>query len=277
MRRSVGLSAPAGHTLPAIGQRSLGSTALILLAVTQALHAQTPTAAGGNEGLAEVIVTATKQAAIDINKVPVSISAYSEQEMDTRGIRTIGDLASITPGLVFSQQNNFGTPQTNIEIRGIQSRTSAPTTGIYLDDTPMIGRANNVNTGQDGGYPQVFDLERVEVLRGPQGTLFGASSEGGAVRFISKQPSLTDSSVYGRASAGATRYGDANYEVGIAGGMPVVQDKVGFRASFWYQKEGGWIDRSRKVHAVDLGEEGGASGLRVECHVWRQIRSMLSF
>ena len=87
-----------------------------------------------------------------------------------RGIRTIGDLASITPGLVFSQQNNFGTPQTNIEIRGIQSRTSAPTTGIYLDDTPMIGRANNVNTGQDGGYPQVFDLERVEVLRGPQGT-----------------------------------------------------------------------------------------------------------
>jgi iron complex outermembrane recepter protein len=234
MKRSVHLSATAGRMFPAI-----------VLAVASALaQAQTQTSApGSTEGLQEVVVTATKQAAIDVNKVPVSISAYSDKEMDMRGIRTIADLASITPGLVFSQQNNFGTPQTNIEIRGIQSRTSAPTTGIYLDDTPMIGRANNVNTGQDGGYPQVFDLERVEVLRGPQGTLFGASSEGGAVRFITKQPSLTESSVYGRASVGATRYGEANYEAGVAGGMPLIQDKVGFRASVWYKQDGGWVDR----------------------------------
>ena len=216
----------------------------VLLALTPAfVRAQNPSSAGSEGALQEVVVTATKQAAIDINKVPVSISAYSEQEMDMRGIRTIGDLAAVTPGLVFSQQNDFGTPQTNIEIRGIQSRTSAPTTGIYLDDTPMIGRANNVNTGQDGGYPQVFDLERVEVLRGPQGTLFGASSEGGAVRFITKQPSLTESSAYGRASIGATEYGEPNYEVGVAGGMPLVQDKVGFRASVWYKQDGGWVDR----------------------------------
>ena len=207
------------------------------------VQAQTAPAATNEGALQEVVVTATKQAAIDVNKVPVSISAYSEQEMDTRGLRSIADIAAVTPGLVFSQQNNFGTPQTNIEIRGIQSRTSAPTTGIYLDDTPLIGRANNVNTGQDGGYPQVFDLERVEVLRGPQGTLFGASSEGGAVRFITKQPSLTESSFYGRASAGATEYGGPNYEVGVAGGTPLIQDKVGVRASVWYKYDGGWVDR----------------------------------
>jgi iron complex outermembrane recepter protein len=238
---------------------------LLLLAAAPAF-AQTPSPASTtNEGaLQEVVVTATKQAAIDVNKVPVSISAYSEQEMDMRGIRTIGDLAAITPGLVFSQQNNFGTPQTNIEIRGIQSRTSAPTTGIYLDDTPMIGRANNVNTGQDGGYPQVFDLERVEVLRGPQGTLFGASSEGGAVRFITKQPSLTQSSAYGRASIGATEDGEPNYEVGVAGGMPLVQDKVGFRASAWYKQDGGWVDRVQPgvgsgpgTGALDPARRGG--------------------
>src|SRR4029077_15345927 len=144
----------------------------------------TTTAVTTEARLEQVTVTATKQAAIDVNKVPISIAVYGQQEMDTRGLKSIGDIAGITPGLNFSPMNDFGTPQTNIEIRGIQSRTSAPTTGIYLDDTPMIGRANNVNTGQDGGYPQVFDLERVEVLRGPQGTLFGASSEGGAVRFI---------------------------------------------------------------------------------------------
>src|SRR5579872_5945686 len=96
----------------------------ILLALTPAfVLAQNPAPAGSEGPLQEVVVTATKQAAIDVNKVPVSISAYSEQEMDMRGIRTIGDLAAVTPGLVFSQQNNFGTPQTNIEIRGIQSRT----------------------------------------------------------------------------------------------------------------------------------------------------------
>jgi iron complex outermembrane recepter protein len=138
---------------------AIGS-ALVLF--TQMANAQAPATQNSNEGgLETVTVTATKQAeAVDVNKVPVSISAYGQREMDTRGVKDIGDIAAITPGLIFSQQNNFGTPQTNIEIRGIQSRTSAPTTGIYLDDTPMVGRANNVNTGMNGGYPQVFDPDR---------------------------------------------------------------------------------------------------------------------
>ncbi|MEJ0008412.1 MAG: TonB-dependent receptor [Steroidobacteraceae bacterium] len=194
-------------------------------------------------GLAEVIVTATKQAAIDVNKVPISISAYSQQEMDQRGIRDISDIAAITPGLTFSQQNNFGTPQTNIEIRGIQSRTSAPTTGIYLDDTPLVGRANNVNTGMNGGFPVVFDLDRVEVLRGPQGTLFGASSEGGAVRFITRQPDLHQSSLYARSEVGDTQDGSPSFEAGVAGGAPLVDGTLAFRASLWYRRDGGWIDR----------------------------------
>jgi len=202
-----------------------------------------PTSAANETGLQEVIVTATKQAAIDVNKVPVSISAYGQQEMDTRGIRDIAGIAAITPGLNLSPMNNFGTPQTNIEIRGIQSRTSAPTTGIYLDDTPLVGRANNVNIGVNGGYPQVFDLDRVEVLRGPQGTLFGASSEGGAVRFITKQPNLTQSSLYARTEVADTRYGDPSYEAGVAGGAPMVEGKLAFRASVWYRRDGGWVDR----------------------------------
>jgi iron complex outermembrane recepter protein len=220
-----------GQAVPAGGQPA---------PVDQAVEARK---ADAGQRLEEVTVTATKQAAIDVNKVPISISAYGQQEMDVRGLKNIADIAAITPGLNVSQQNDFGTPQTNIEIRGIQSRTSAPTTGIYLDDTPMVGRANNVNTGMNGGYPQVFDLDRVEVLRGPQGTLFGASSEGGAVRFITKQPDLTRSSVYARSELATTRDGDPSYEVGIAGGAPLVQDKLAFRASVWYRRDGGWIDR----------------------------------
>ena len=219
----------------------------------------------GDTGLQEVIVTATKQAAIDVNKVPISISAYGQREMDTRGIRDIADIAAITPGLNVSQMNNFGTPQTNIEIRGIQSRTSAPTTGIYLDDTPLVGRANNVNIGVNGGYPQVFDLERVEVLRGPQGTLFGASSEGGAVRFITKQPNLTESSLYARTELADTRYGAPSYEAGIAGGSPIVDGTLAFRASVWYRHDGGWVDRVQPpvgagafTTAIDPARPGGA-------------------
>ncbi len=163
--------------------------------------------------------------------------------MDTQGIHTVGDIAALTPGLNFSQQNDNGTNQTNIEIRGIQSRTSAPTTAVYLDDTPMTARADNVNTGANGGYPQVFDLQRVEVLRGPQGTLFGASAEGGAVRFITNQPSLTDYSVYARTEVSGTEGGGPSYEFGAAVGGPIVQDVLGFRASAWYRKDGGYVDR----------------------------------
>jgi len=224
------------------------------------------TAAPGEAKLEQVTVTATKQAAIDVNKVPISIAVYGQQEMDTRGLKNIGDIAGITPGLNFSPMNNFGTPQTNIEIRGIQSRTSAPTTGIYLDDTPLGGRANNVNIGVNGAYPQVFDLDRVEVLRGPQGSLFGASSEGGAVRFITKQPSLTQSSLYVRTEGATTADGgDATYEAGVAGGAPIIDGTLGFRASFWYRHEGGWVDRVEPAvgagaftTAIDPSRPGGA-------------------
>src|SRR6202034_3336655 len=99
------------------------------------------------------------------------------------------DMARFTPG---STIENWGT--NNIAIRGIASTGGAGTTGIYLDDTPIQMRALAFNP--DEALPQSFDLERVEVLRGPQGTLFGAGSEGGTVRYITTQPSLTETSIY---------------------------------------------------------------------------------
>jgi outer membrane receptor protein involved in Fe transport len=92
-------------------------------------------------------------------------------------------------------------------------------------------------------YPELFDLDRVEVLRGPQGTLFGAGSEGGTVRFITPQPSLTRFSVYSRDEMAFTRSGTPSYEAGIAAGGPVVEDRLGFRASLWARQDGGYINR----------------------------------
>ena len=186
----------------------------------------------------DIVVTAQRRGE-SIQRVPISISAYTQQTLDRQGVRDIQDVARLTPGLNYSRGGIQGL--TNISIRGIQSNGGASTTGIYLDDVPIQAR----RLGFAGGSPflQAFDLERVEVLRGPQGTLFGAGSEGGTIRFITPQPSLTDYSGYGRGELSATRYGGINFEAGAAVGGPLVQDKLGFRASVWYRDTSGFVDR----------------------------------
>src|SRR4029077_17693640 len=95
----------------------------------------------------------------------------------------------------------------------------------------------------DDTLPKTFDLQRVEVLRGPQGTLFGAGAEGGAVRYILTAPSTTTSDTYLRSELSYTQYGQPNGEFGIARGQPIVDGTFGVRASIWYRYDGGWIDR----------------------------------
>jgi outer membrane receptor protein involved in Fe transport len=90
---------------------------------------------------------------------------------------------------------------------------------------------------------KLFDLDRVEVLRGPQGTLFGAGSEGGAVRYITTQPSLNQSTEYAKAETAYTEGGSPSYEAGMAAGGPVIDGVFGVRVSAWYRRDGGWIDR----------------------------------
>ena len=95
----------------------------------------------------------------------------------------------------------------------------------------------------DDTLPKTFDLERVEVLRGPQGTLFGAGSEGGTVRYLMAEPNMTKASMYSRSEVSYTQGGTASYEAGVAGGAPIIDNTLGFRASIWYRHDGGWIDR----------------------------------
>jgi outer membrane receptor protein involved in Fe transport len=196
--------------------------------------------AADQSALEEVVVTATKQAR-ELSKVPISISAYTQQMMDDRAIRTINDIVAQTPGLNLGDQGSNGVGD-RISIRGIDSNSGASTTGIYIDDTPLQARSNPVNLA-GSTFPEVFDLERVEVLRGPQGTLFGAGAEGGVVRFITPPPSLTKDSVYARAETSFTQHGDPSYEAGAAFGGPLKDDVLGIRISGWGRHSGGWVDR----------------------------------
>jgi iron complex outermembrane receptor protein len=191
--------------------------------------------------LQEITVTATRRPE-EINKVPVNITAYTPELMDDQGVRQIDDLARLTPDLQFTHTSGAaGNNSSNIAIRGVFSDVGAATTGIYIDDTPIQMR--NVGYWNANAFPQVFDLERVEVLRGPQGTLFGAGAEGGAVRFITPEPGLEKYSGYVRSEIAETLGGDPSYETGAAIGGPIVDDKLGFRVSAWGRNDGGYIDR----------------------------------
>ena len=184
----------------------------------------------------DIVVTATRRDS-SILQAPLSISAYSQESLDIKGVRNIEDLARMTPGVSLNQ-GTFGIKY--LVIRGLTSSIGATMNGVYVDDTPVQVRSVST-TGNF--YPAMFDLERVEVLRGPQGTLFGAGAMGGAIRFISAKPSVTDYSGYARAELGFTEGGAPSYEGGAAFGGPIVEDKIGFRASAYYRRDGGYIDR----------------------------------
>jgi outer membrane receptor protein involved in Fe transport len=154
----------------------------------------------------------------------------------------------LTPGVAFSPGNNL------IAIRGISSSAGAATTGVYLDDTPVHVR--QFGTGPTAGMPAIFDIERIEILRGPQGTLYGAGSQGGTVRFITPQPDLHTYSAYARGEMSLTESGDPTYEAGYAAGGPLVEDKLAFRASVYNRRTGGWVDwldyNTGKVQAANI-------------------------
>jgi iron complex outermembrane recepter protein len=216
---------------------SVPYAALALLAcLPGASRAQEQTQGEASSGpLQEITVTATRREE-SLSRVPISVTALTQESLDERGIKDFSEVARFTPGVTF---DNSGT--NNISIRGISGTGGAGTTGIYLDDTPIQMRA--LAFSPDEALPKSFDIARVEVLRGPQGTLFGSGSEGGTVRYITTQPSLTKTSIYSRAEFSSTQGGDPSYEAGVAVGGPLVAGKFGARLAVWYRKDGGWIDR----------------------------------
>jgi iron complex outermembrane receptor protein len=219
------------------------TSALVSIAAMPAFAQQPVTSRPGADQtlLSDVVVTATRQSDT-VARVPLSISAVTQKSLDQQGIKNTADLQRIVPALTVSSQLGGAT---NLSIRGIVATTGAPTTGVYINDTPLQKRFVTASgiTGRNGSpTPPLFDLERVEVLRGPQGTLYGGSSEGGTLRFITPEPSLTRYSGYVRTELSHVDHGGASYEGGVAVGGPFVQDKLGFRASIYGRKTAGYID-----------------------------------
>ena len=228
---------PSGDARHSAG--TLATALLTLLAPLGAAIAQTASRPpdAGVPIIEEVTVTATRRAE-PLSKVSISVSTFSAEQMDSRGVKDFDDLIRLTPGLNLTRQSATGA--NHISIRGIASDAGSGTTGVYIDDTPI--QVRNLGFGAGNAFPGLFDVERVEVLRGPQGTLFGAGSEGGTVRFIQTEPSVSQQSSYVRSEISTLKNGSPSYEAGGAFGAPIIPGTLGFRVSAFYRHEGGYID-----------------------------------
>lgn len=188
--------------------------------------------------LEEITVTASKRSAT-VLETPISITAISGSDIQARSGGDFNSLVQTVPGLATFDQ---GPGQTQLTIRGVDgSAGSSPTTGFYLGDTPLTAPAG-ANDGKVVIDPALYDLDRVEVLRGPQGTLYGASSMGGTVRLIPNNPKLSTFDASAQAIASGTVGGGPNGTVNGMLNLPM-GDKVALRVVGTQAHTSGWIDR----------------------------------
>jgi iron complex outermembrane receptor protein len=229
------------HSVPHCQSTALVLALAALLGVGPRAFALDDTQTVKGAELEEIVVTANKREE-NVEKVPMSVYALSQNELTLADVKNMDDIAALSPGIEFDNFSGYATSTlTLLSIRGITSGVGASTTGVYIDDTAVQGRINDF-TNFGNPYPVTFDLNRVEVLRGPQGTLFGAGAEGGAVRFIFNQPSLHDFSGVTSVEVAQIKDGGVSYEAGVAAGGPIIVDRLGFRFSAWDRKDGGYID-----------------------------------
>lgn len=185
----------------------------------------------------DIIVTAQKRTQLLID-VPQSISVVSGATLEKQQANSFQDYLKLVPGL----QLNQSTPgEGRLILRGVNTGSVASTVGVYMDETPYGSSSGLVNGGVLAGDFDTFDLDRIEVLRGPQGTIYGASSLSGVLKFVTRLPSTKAVAVRARAGIETTDGGDMGYLGNLVVNLPL-GDTLAVRASGTYRKEGGYID-----------------------------------
>ncbi len=192
-------------------------------------------------GIEEIVVTAERRDET-VQKTPMTIQAFTGQTLADLNVLTVNDLLKYTPNVTYG---NNGPGQGELFIRGLsngfrgdQSTGTVglyPNTAIYLDEQSMQFPARNVDI-------YMVDMQRVEVLEGPQGTLFGGGAEAGAVRYITNKPDLTQFSANVDAMYGVTSGGAPNTSLDAMINVPIIQDKLAVRLVIYDDREGGYIN-----------------------------------
>jgi outer membrane receptor protein involved in Fe transport len=203
--------------------------------------------------LEEVVITAQKRVQ-SLKSVPISVSALTGDDIRVQRIQSYDDLSRVAPGVQFDSSATEGT--TNISIRGVSSTAGSATVGLYIDDVSVTTK----NLFYEGSIePRLVDLDRVEVLRGPQGTLYGDSSEGGTIRYITQAPNMTTYSAVLSGDASQTfRANGGNFAGSLNVNLPIVKDVFAVRISASTEDDAGWINHYTQ-NLVDYAAVGGGS------------------
>ena len=219
---------------------SLMAIAGLVVSHAQAQETTSPAPAAKVKRLQAVTVTATKRAE-SAQSIPVAVTALGEQELEALGVKSFNDYLIQLPGVT---AGGAGPGQNTIYIRGLASTTPnltvagvaglAPNVSFYLDEQPLAQPGRNLDV-------YAADIERVEVLSGPQGTLFGASSQAGTVRMITNKPSLNGFDAGFGASTSFTEGGEMSNSVEAMVNIPV-SDKLAVRGVVYSDTKGGYID-----------------------------------
>nr|WP_053000357.1 TonB-dependent receptor [Sphingomonas sp. Y57] len=190
----------------------------------------------------EIVVTAQRREERLID-VPQSVSVLSVDDLAKSGITQFRDFADLVPGVSFT---TFGAGYNQISMRGVTSGFDvSPTVGIYVDDVPYGSTTALASSAQLALDVGLFDMDRIEVLRGPQGTLYGASSMGGLIKYITRKPDAGSFGAEAQAGISSTRDGGISYNGAAAINAPIATDVAAIRVSGFYSHDGGYIDNIR--------------------------------
>lgn len=219
-------------------------TLLLLLTVSESTPAQEQS---GSRTLEEIVVTATKRE-VSSHDLPVSISAMSSEALKRIGAIGYGDYLSAVPGVSFP---DVGAGRSAILMRGVSTDADSRTNlqnavSVLVDDMPQLNRWS-AWTRLD---MNMFDIERVEVLRGPQGTLFGSGAMGGVVRIITNKPDASKSEMAVEVDYSVTHGGDESTGINGMLNIPLIEDELALRITGFQRNNGGWVDDIRQDRCV---------------------------
>ena len=211
-------------------------------------------AAAVDSDLQEIVVTATRRQT-KLLETPISMTALGEQTLRSVNADSFSDFASLVPGLT---SIDVGPGQKRYALRGLQS-AGEPEVALYYDEIPISGLPGaSLDTGDTQPDIKLWDIDRVEVLRGPQGTLYGNGSMGGAIRILSKRPVLDRFEGAVETSGAVTQEGSPSWRLNGMLNVPLIADRLAARFTGWYRHEGGWLD-NRYQPQVDLPQIDGSN------------------
>jgi len=229
-------------------QRRLIQASLLAATTTMAVTPLLAQEAAGEELILEEITVTAQKREQNLQDVPVSVIALDSRAIEELGIQSFSDYVLQIPNVSFK---SFGVPGgASIYMRGAadggdgNSSGSTPSVGMYLDEQPVTAIATNLDI-------HIYDIARIEALGGPQGTLFGASSQAGTIRIITNKPSTEGFEAGFDVGGYGTSGGDASYSVEGFANIPL-GERAALRVVAWYVEEGGWIDNVAGTRTFDL-------------------------